>query len=209
MFRVSEAADAPHLTGPEMQVLDNAHHPDGANPLSSAGACYGLYPPSQDVTRPAGAWNDVRIVANGARVEHWMNGVEDRGIRDRQPRLAGAAGGQVRSATSPTYGREPRGHIAAPGPRRIGWPIAAIKITGPVNCSEVTGFTEVSAIKRTKREGTEVEQESLSGRLAAAPMIRSSEIRDLVPSSLTRRESRCLRALRCLYALRLVTIAPT
>jgi len=41
-----------------MQVLDNAHHTDGANPLSSAGACYGLYPPSQDVTRPVGAWND-------------------------------------------------------------------------------------------------------------------------------------------------------
>ncbi len=111
MFRVSESTDAPHLTGPEMQVLDNAHHPDGANPLSSAGACYGLYPPSQDVTRPVGAWNDVRIVANGARVEHWMNGVKiveyEIGSADWLARLAA---GPFRDVT--TYGREPRGHIA-------------------------------------------------------------------------------------------------
>jgi hypothetical protein len=111
MFRVSESTDAPHLTGPEMQVLDNAHHSDGANPLSSAGACYGLYPPSQDVTRPVGAWNDVRIVANGARVEHWMNGVKiveyEIGSDDWLARLAA---GPFRDVT--TYGREPRGHIA-------------------------------------------------------------------------------------------------
>jgi hypothetical protein len=55
MFRVSEAADATFQTGPEMQVLDNAAHPDGANPLSSAGACYGLYPPVSNVTRPVGS----------------------------------------------------------------------------------------------------------------------------------------------------------
>ena len=76
MFRVSEAGEATHLTGPEMQVLDNLRHSDGRNPLSSAGACYGLYAPSQDVTRPAGAWNDVRVVVNGARIEHWLNDVK-------------------------------------------------------------------------------------------------------------------------------------
>jgi hypothetical protein len=111
MFRVSESTDAPHLTGPEMQVLDNAHHPDGANPLSSAGACYGLYPPSQDVTRPVGAWNDVRIVASGAHVEHWMNGVKIVEYEIGSPDwLARLAAGPFRDVT--TYGREPRGHIA-------------------------------------------------------------------------------------------------
>ena len=111
MFRVSEATDATHLTGPEMQVLDNVRHPDGRSPLSSAGACYGLYAPSQDVTRPAGVWNDVRLVVNGAHIEHWLNGVKiveyEIGSPDWLSRLAGSPFRDV-----PTYAREPRGHIA-------------------------------------------------------------------------------------------------
>lgn len=39
-----------------------------------AGAAYDLYAPSKDVTRPPGQWNRMRIVVNGAHVEHWMNG---------------------------------------------------------------------------------------------------------------------------------------
>ena len=117
MFRVSEAADATHLTGPELQVLDNAGHADGASGLSSAGACYGLYPPSQDVSRPAGAWNDVRLVVNGAHVEHWLNGAKivdyDIGSADWLARLAVSPFRDV-----PTYApRTPRPH-RDPGSRR-------------------------------------------------------------------------------------------
>jgi hypothetical protein len=111
MFRVSEAADATHLTGPELQVLDNAGHPDGRSPLSSAGACYGLYPPSSDVSRTPGDWNEVRLVVNGAHVEHWLNGVKvveyDLGSADWTARLAVSPFRDV-----PGYGREARGHIA-------------------------------------------------------------------------------------------------
>ncbi len=111
MYRVSEAGDAPFQTGPEFQVLDNAGHADGSSGLSSAGACYGLYAPSQDVTRPPGAWNEVRIVANGAHVEHWMNGVK---IVDYE---IGSAEWLERFRASPHrdfpgYAREPRGYIA-------------------------------------------------------------------------------------------------
>ena len=111
MYRVSEAADATFLTGPEFQVLDNAGHPDGGSGLSSAGACYGLYAPSQDVTRPPGSWNEVRVVANGAHVEHWMNGVK---IIEYE---IGSADWLARFQASPHrdaagYGRESRGFIA-------------------------------------------------------------------------------------------------
>ena len=46
MYRVSEAPELKYVweSGPEMQVLDDARHPDGAKPETSAGACYGLYP---------------------------------------------------------------------------------------------------------------------------------------------------------------------
>jgi hypothetical protein len=111
MFRVSEvAADATHLTGPEMQVLDNARAPD-PGPLGFAGACYGLYAPSQDVTRPAGSWNAVRLIVNGSHVEHWLNGVK---IVEYE---LGSAGWLARRELSPyrdvpTYGREASGYIA-------------------------------------------------------------------------------------------------
>lgn len=61
-------------SGPEMQVLDNAGHPDGGSPLTSAGSNYGLHAPAEDVSRPAGEWNSVRIIVHGNHVEHWMNG---------------------------------------------------------------------------------------------------------------------------------------
>lgn len=66
----------PHIyTGaPEMQVLDDAHHPDGQNPLTSAGSVYAIYPAPPGIVRPAGEWNHVRIIVNGNDVEHWLNG---------------------------------------------------------------------------------------------------------------------------------------
>lgn len=67
---------AVYLTGPEMQVLDNAGHADGKNPLTSAGSNFALHAPSRDVTRPVGEWNQVRLLVKGAHVEHWLNGVQ-------------------------------------------------------------------------------------------------------------------------------------
>ena len=72
-YRVDESVGPPWETGPEMQVLDNAEHPDGANPKTSAGSNYALYAPDREITAPVGFFNKVRIVVNGAQVEHWLN----------------------------------------------------------------------------------------------------------------------------------------
>lgn len=61
---------------PEYQILDNGQHKDGGQPLTSAGSCYALYAPQQDVTKPVGEWNESRIVARGPHVEHWLNGTK-------------------------------------------------------------------------------------------------------------------------------------
>ena len=37
-----------------------------------AGACYDLYAPSKDATKPVGEWNQMRILVKGAHVEHWI-----------------------------------------------------------------------------------------------------------------------------------------
>lgn len=66
--------DAIYMGAPEMQVLDDALHVDGGNPLTSAGAAYGLYAAPRGAVKPAGEWNAVRIRVLGNDVEHWLNG---------------------------------------------------------------------------------------------------------------------------------------
>lgn len=74
MYRVADGLDATYMSGPEMQVLDDSAHADGRNRLTSAGSLYGLVAAPAGVVRPPGQWNEVRIIANGAHVEHWLNG---------------------------------------------------------------------------------------------------------------------------------------
>ncbi|MEX2633444.1 MAG: DUF1080 domain-containing protein [Balneolales bacterium] len=62
--------------GFEYQVLDNNLHPDAENdPNRTAGGLYDLIPPSSYAKpNPVGSWNTGRIVFNGNRGEHWLNG---------------------------------------------------------------------------------------------------------------------------------------
>ena len=73
-YRAIEDSNAIYMSAPEYQVLDDAAHADGRNPLTSAGAAFGLYAAPRGVVRPAGEWNQSRIVVRGSRVEHWLNG---------------------------------------------------------------------------------------------------------------------------------------
>ena len=75
VLRASEDATTSWHTGPEMQVLDNAAYA-GRDKRQLAGACYGLYAPVRDVSRPRGEWNAVRVVAKERHVEHWLNDVK-------------------------------------------------------------------------------------------------------------------------------------
>lgn len=74
IYRATEEHAEVWQSGPEFQILDNKGHLDGLNPLASAGACYSVFAPAADVTRPLGEWNHTRIVAQGKHVEHWLNG---------------------------------------------------------------------------------------------------------------------------------------
>lgn len=74
VYRATEQHDNVWESGPEFQILDNAGHLDGLNTLASAGACYAVFAPARDATRPLGQWNQTRIVAHGKHVEHWLNG---------------------------------------------------------------------------------------------------------------------------------------
>ena len=74
VYRATEEYRYMWESGPEYQILDNQRHLDGLNPLASAGACYAVFAPAKDATRPVGQWNESRVVAIGKHVEHWLNG---------------------------------------------------------------------------------------------------------------------------------------
>jgi cytochrome c len=61
-------------TGPEMQVLDNACHPDAMIEKHRAGDLYDLIASRLMTVKPAGQWNSARLVNRNGKVEHWLNG---------------------------------------------------------------------------------------------------------------------------------------
>ena len=111
IYRVTEQADESYMSGPEMQVLDDARHPDGQSRLTSAGSDYALYPAPPNIVRPAGEWNAIRLIVNGNHVEHWLNGIKvveyELGSPDWSAKVAAS-----KFAQWPTYGRATTGHIA-------------------------------------------------------------------------------------------------
>ncbi len=60
----------------EYQVLDNDKHVDGKNPRTSAASLYFCMPPSADLTKPVGQWNQGRVVCKGSVIQHWINGTK-------------------------------------------------------------------------------------------------------------------------------------
>lgn len=109
-YRVDENDGASFQSGPEYQILDNAGHPDGKSPITSAASAYGLYAPSRDATLSVGEWNSARIVLQGNHVEHWLNGERvlsfDIGSADWTERVADS-----KFADWPAFATRPAGHI--------------------------------------------------------------------------------------------------
>ncbi len=109
-YRVDEQLGWPWESGPEMQVLDNTEHADGQNPRTSAGSCYAIYAPARDVTQPVGLFNQVRIVARGRHIEHWLNDAKVVEYELESPAWE-ALLAESKFKTMPRHGRVPRGHI--------------------------------------------------------------------------------------------------
>lgn len=78
MFYVKEDPKYEHTyhTGPEMQVLDNAGHPDSENAKHRAGDLYDLISASPETVKPAGEWNQVEIISNKGSLEFYLNGAK-------------------------------------------------------------------------------------------------------------------------------------
>lgn len=111
MWHVSEDFNYPWETGPEMQVLDDALHADGKSRLTSAGACYALYPAPAGAVKPAGEWNTAYIKVVGPKVVYRLNGVTtaefDMSSKEWKDRIAGS-----KFASMKDFASRSTGHIA-------------------------------------------------------------------------------------------------
>ncbi len=73
-YRGTREYDHIYWSAPEDQLLDDALHPDGRDRLTAAASAYALYAAPAGVVKSGGEWNAARVVVDGARVEHWLNG---------------------------------------------------------------------------------------------------------------------------------------
>lgn len=74
-----------YVIGFEYQMTDDAANRDAkSNAKHTAGALYDMVAPTGAVVKPAGEWNQSRIVVRGDHVEHWLNGakVVDASLKD-------------------------------------------------------------------------------------------------------------------------------
>jgi hypothetical protein len=63
------------ILGCEYQVYDDQATKGKVKPKNSAGALYDLYEPNDAKhLKPAGEYNQARIVVKGDKIEHWLNG---------------------------------------------------------------------------------------------------------------------------------------
>ena len=79
MFLVHEGTDSAkyystYFTGPEMQVLDNAKHPDAKIHKHRAGDLYDLIASSKESAKPALEWNEYEIKIDSAKLNMYVNG---------------------------------------------------------------------------------------------------------------------------------------
>jgi hypothetical protein len=72
IYHVIPVGDETYESGPEYQILDNAH---GEKPPQQAASLFALYPPSKDMTKPVGQFNHSRLIVDHGKAQHWLNGV--------------------------------------------------------------------------------------------------------------------------------------
>jgi hypothetical protein len=61
--------------GPEFQLIDDAHA-DAKNALHVTASLYEMFGPKEKKMKPAGEWNESRLLIQGNHVEHWLNGAK-------------------------------------------------------------------------------------------------------------------------------------
>lgn len=102
---------ATYHSGPEMQVLDNNCHPDAKIEKHRAGDLYDLIKVKKENVKPAGQWNEARIVSNKGKYEFWLNGAKQVEFTMHTPEWDTMVANSKFKAWS-DFGKATKGHIA-------------------------------------------------------------------------------------------------
>ena len=95
----------------EYQVIDDERHADAKiGPHRSAAALYDLFPAENKKLRPAGEFNQSRIIVRGKHVEHWLNGAKVLEYELESERLK-AAVAKSKFKNVPGFGNKLKGHL--------------------------------------------------------------------------------------------------
>lgn len=119
IYMVKEG-DSPRTyeSGPEYQIIDdegyviNASNPsEKLTDKQKTGANYDIDPPSQQVAKPAGEFNQSGIIVNKGHVEHWLNGTKvveyQLGSDEWKAKVKNSKFSKMKD-----YGTSEKGHIA-------------------------------------------------------------------------------------------------
>ena len=107
MFHVTEEGNVPWHTGPEIQIQDST---SAAKDPQKPGWLYQLYKSDTDAAKPAGEWNQLRLLVTPDKCATWMNGQlyyeYVKGSKDWDERVA-----KSKFAKLPNFGKPTSGHI--------------------------------------------------------------------------------------------------
>lgn len=108
-YRVKKFGD--EWLGCEYQLLDDERHGNAKNPKTSCGALYALFAPNEEKhLKPAGEFNEGRVVTHGTHLEHWLNGKKivavDTNSSEWKERVAASKFSEAKG-----FGENPRGKI--------------------------------------------------------------------------------------------------
>lgn len=103
--------DQPAAIGHEYQMIDDERHPDAKRgPTRQTAALYDVFGAVNRPVKPAGQWNQSRIVVSDMKVEHWLNGTKVLDYELGSPQLKEAIA-KSKFNTVPRFGTLQKAHI--------------------------------------------------------------------------------------------------
>lgn len=111
IYHVLETHDISYETGPEYQLIDDVNYSEKLEDWQKSGADYAMHAPGSLMAKPAGEYNQTRLVVKGDHIEHWLNGVKVADFHAWTPEWE-----QLKNAGKfkdyPDYGKAKKGYIA-------------------------------------------------------------------------------------------------
>jgi inosose dehydratase len=103
--------DMDSAIGHEYQLIDDERHPDAlVGPKRQTSAFYDVLPAANRPIKPAGEFNQSRVIVSGTHVEHWLNGVRVLQYELESPALR-AAIADSKFKDVARFGTRQKGHI--------------------------------------------------------------------------------------------------